>query len=79
MNSSKDSDQKFFCSELVAALMKATGWMLSRRNEKYFWPGEFSKGGAIDKSLIDDCSFGEELIIDSQILEIGTARDIGNR
>ena len=46
----------------------------SRRNELYFWPGEFCKGGSLDKSLIDGCSYGEEMIIDCKVLEIGSAR-----
>ncbi|GMH77776.1 hypothetical protein TrST_g13862 [Triparma strigata] len=69
------SDKKdYFCSELIAAALKAMGIMYDRRNELYFWPGEFGKGGSLDKSLIEECEYGEEMIIDCKVLEIGSAR-----
>ena len=50
------------------------GYMYPRRNETYFWPGEFASSGAIEKSLVDDCGYGEEMIIDCRVLEIADAR-----
>jgi len=66
--------KNYFCSELIAACLKSMGIMYSRRNETYFWPGEFGRGAAIDRSMIAGACYGEELVIDCKILEIGNAR-----
>ena len=78
LSNSKDSNSKYFCSELVAAAPKGMGLMHGQRNEKYFWPGEFAKGGALDRSLIEGARYGEETIIDCQMLEIGQARVVND-
>ena len=68
----------YFCSELIAGALKAMGLMLDRRNELYFWPGEFGEGGGVDKSLIEGCKYGEEVIIDCKVLEIAGANLLRN-
>jgi hypothetical protein len=74
-NGSLSSNKKnYFCSELVAACLKSMSLIYARRNETYFWPGEFGRGGAIDKSMVDGAYYGEELIIDCKVMEIGNAR-----
>ena len=70
-NNKKES---YFCSELIAMALKAMGLMFQRRNELFFWPGEFGRGGALEKSLIEGCGYGEEIIIDCRLMEIGSAR-----
>jgi len=66
--------ESYFCSELIAAALKAMGLMFERRNELFFWPGEFGEGGALEKSLIEDAGYGAEILIDCRQMEIGNAR-----
>jgi hypothetical protein len=66
-----DNSSSYFCSELIASTLKSLGYMHARRNTLYFWPGQFAQGGTIDKSLVDGCRYGEEMIIDFRESEIG--------
>eukprot|EP00501_MAST-03F_sp_TOSAG23-6_P001288 GSMAST32.ASY1.ANO1.1336.1 assembled CDS len=43
--------ENFFCSELVAAALKAMGALENRKSSSYYWPCDFRDGGAIEGDL----------------------------
>ena len=42
-------------------------------NCSYFWPGSFAKGGEIDHALTPGLSYGEVILLDCKIIEVGKA------
>ena len=69
-----NNKRNFFCSELIVSALKSMGLVHARRNSLYFWPGEFGLGAAIDKSMAEGAAYGDELVIDCKVPEIGSAR-----
>ena len=79
-NSSTNSDEKqnkaFFCSELVAALLKEYEIIPKTLNSEYFWPGSFSKDDEVDSIIREtNCAayFENEMVIDCRVVEIAKA------
>lgn len=54
--SASQSKDKYFCSELVAALLQNVGVIAADLNPTSFWPGSFAKGNYIDLCC-EDTSF----------------------
>jgi hypothetical protein len=75
----KDDESKnkaFFCSELVAAVLKVMEVIPDSLNSEYFWPGCFSKDDEIDTIMKENqlsSFYDDELVIDCRIVEIAKA------
>lgn len=75
----KNDDTKnkaFFCSELVAAILKEMDIIPASLNSEYFWPGCFSKDDEIDTIMKEhnlSSYYDDELVIDCRIVEIAKA------
>ena len=66
-------DKKFFCSELVAAALRAMGALSTAHVSSYFWPGDFAEGGTVERCLDDNCALGREIEVDCRVVEVGSA------
>ncbi|KAF0682421.1 Aste57867_25434 [Aphanomyces stellatus] len=64
----------FFCSELIAAALKASGLIDDSFAASSFWPGSFGSGQEVDRELArHDAYLEEEVVIDCRVLEIALA------
>lgn len=70
----KEGDH-FFCSQLVAAGLKAMGALPPDLNASRFWPGSFTEGGDVDEEgmLSSGWRFEEVTLVDKKTLELGSA------
>lgn len=70
----KEGDH-FFCSQLVAAGLKAMGVLPPDLNASRFWPGSFAEGGDVDEEgmLSSGWHFEEVTLVDKKTLELGSA------
>jgi hypothetical protein len=80
LNPNKKNDEpknkSFFCSELVASVLKQMDVIPDSLNAEYFWPGCFAKNDEIDIIMKEnDLSsyYDEEMVIDCRIVEISKA------
>jgi hypothetical protein len=76
VKSEETSKQAFFCSELVAAVLKELDVIPVALNSEYFWPGCFSQHDEIDTIMKENnlsSFFGDELVIDCRVVEISKA------
>ena len=71
----QEDNKLFFCSQLVAAGLKAMHVLPTDLNSGRFWPGSFAEGGEIDAAgvMIDPWRFAEVMLVDSKTLELGSA------
>lgn len=68
-----DNEKGFFCSQLVAAGLQHMGVLRSEYNYSYFYPNSFSDEGEIDKALVDGYHYSATILLDTKVLEVGTA------
>jgi len=73
-NRFQGTGENYFCSELVAACLQYMGVLKLDRNCSSFWPGSFGSGGDVDNECLENFCFGDEIIIDCHVLEIGSAK-----
>jgi len=68
-------EDAFFCSQLVAAGLKAMGVLPADLNSGRFWPGSFAPAGGIDEDgvMAPGWRFGELCLVDTKTLELGSA------
>jgi hypothetical protein len=68
-------EDAFFCSQLVAAGLKAMGVLPADLNSSRFWPGSFAPAGGIDEDgvMAPGWRFGELCLVDTKTLELGSA------
>ena len=67
--SDRSDRDSFFCSEVVAAAMKAMGLMMADVSEHRIYPGDFASGARVDALLCEGVSYGEELVIDFRTVQ----------
>ena len=73
----RDEYEDFFCSELIAAGLKRMGCLQTEREDAYFWPSSFAQGGDLEKYMGPGFSYGEEIVIDCNMVEVEKAQVMG--
>jgi len=76
IKSDESKNKSFFCSELVATVLKQMDVIPESLNAEYFWPGCFAKEDEVDTIMKENnlsSYYDEELVIDCRIVEISKA------
>ena len=53
------------------------GCLQTEREDAYFWPSSFAQGGDLEKYMGPGFSYGEEIVIDCNMVEVEKAQVMG--
>jgi hypothetical protein len=68
----------YFCSELIAAMLKSLKIIPCTMKNDLFWPGSFASGDIMDKIIYPSYSYGSEIIIDCRVNDISDMKETQN-